>query len=337
MRTFLTKLLLLLTVILPITANALEFEVDGLKYTVNDDGATVTVSRGTKTSGELIIPESVSDGGKSYSVTAISEWAFWGCTGFTGSLIIPNSVTSIGNYAFQSCEGFTGSLTIPNSVTTIGNYAFSGCSGFTGLNWNAQRCETTGSLPTEQLKNLTIGSEVELIPSYFVSNASKLTGSLTIPNSVTSIGSNAFNRCSGFTGLNWNARRCETMGNLPTEQLENLTIGSEVELIPNRFVMSASKLTGSLTIPNSVTSIGNFAFAYCSGFTGSLTIPNSVTSIGYEAFSNCSGLTGSLTIGNSVVDVGEWAFENCSGLTNINIGNSVFTINGNEFAYWQRH
>ena len=269
MRTFLTKLLLLLTVILPITANALEFEVDGLKYTVNDDGATVTVSRGTKTSGELIIPESVSDGGKSYSVTAISEWAFWGCTGFTGSLIIPNSVTSIGNYAFQSCEG--------------------------------------------------------------------LTGSLTIPNSVTSIGSNAFNRCSGFTGLNWNARRCETMGNLPTEQLENLTIGSEVELIPNRFVMSASKLTGSLTIPNSVTSIGNFAFAYCSGFTGSLTITNSVTSIGYEAFSNCSGLTGSLTIGNSVVDVGEWAFENCSGLTNINIGNSVFTINGNEFAYWQRH
>ena len=62
-------------------------------------------------------------------MTTISYQAFSGCSGFTGSLTIPNSVTTIGNYAFDGCSGFTGSLTIPNSVTTIGQYAFWYCIG----------------------------------------------------------------------------------------------------------------------------------------------------------------------------------------------------------------
>ena len=74
--------------------------------------------------GSLTIPD---------SVTTIAN-AFMYCTGFTGSLTIPDSVTTIGSSAFQSCSGFTGSLTIPDSVTSIGNYAFSGCTGLTNVN-----------------------------------------------------------------------------------------------------------------------------------------------------------------------------------------------------------
>ncbi|MBQ0128627.1 MAG: leucine-rich repeat protein, partial [bacterium] len=54
----------------------------------------------------------------------MSEYAFYYCYCFTGSLTIPNSVTSIGEYAFYSCYGLTGSLTIPNSVTSIDRNAF---------------------------------------------------------------------------------------------------------------------------------------------------------------------------------------------------------------------
>ena len=66
------------------------------------------------------------------SVTSIGDYAFYYCSGLTGSLTIPNSVTSIGVEAFYYCRGLTGSLTIGNSVTSIGYGAFRYCSGFTG-------------------------------------------------------------------------------------------------------------------------------------------------------------------------------------------------------------
>lgn len=78
-------------------------------------------------SGNIVIPEEVTYNGKTYSVTAIGEDAFYNCSGLT-SVTIPNSVTSIGYEAFHDCSGLT-SLTIPNSVTYIGFCAFAGCSG----------------------------------------------------------------------------------------------------------------------------------------------------------------------------------------------------------------
>ena len=92
---------------------------------------------------------------------------------------------------------------------------------------------------------------------------SRLT-SITIPNSVTSIGKYAFYGCSGLTSV---------------------TIPNSVTSIGNYSFWGCFGLT-SVTIPNSVTSIGNYAFRYCSGLT-SVTIPNSVASIGNGAFSGC--------------------------------------------------
>lgn len=66
------------------------------------------------------------------NITSIRDYAFNGCTGLTGSLIIPSSVTYIGDFAFNGCYGLTGSLNIPSSVTSIGICAFNGCTGFTG-------------------------------------------------------------------------------------------------------------------------------------------------------------------------------------------------------------
>lgn len=66
-----------------------------------------------------------------YSVTAIGDGAFCGCS-FTGNITIPASVTAIGNLAFYYCYDLTGSLSFPEGVTTIGEYAFYGCAGFDG-------------------------------------------------------------------------------------------------------------------------------------------------------------------------------------------------------------
>ena len=127
---------------------------------------------------------------------------------------------------------------------------------------------------------------------YKYSGCSNLT-SVTIPNSVTSIGNSAFYYCSNLTSV---------------------TIPSSVTSIGGYAFQRCSSLT-SVTIGNSVTTIGYSAFSDCSSLT-SVTIPNSVTSIGYGTFYGCSSLT-SVTIPNSVTSIGDYAFYGCSSLTSI--------------------
>ena len=208
-------------------------------------------------------------------------------------LVIPNSFTKIGNAAFDGCTGLT-SVTIPNSVTEIGNYAFNGCTGLTKVIIN----------------DISAWCNIEFLsfdanPLYYAHHLylgdNEITD-LVIPNSVTTIGSLAFYRCTGLTSL---------------------TIPNSVTSIGSTAFRGCSGLT-SVTIPNSVTKIGNNAFDGCTGLT-SLTIGNSVTTIGDSAFWNCTGLT-SLTIPNSVTTIGEKAFYDCTGLTSVVVPNSVSSI-----------
>ena len=138
---------------------------------------------------------------------------------------------------------------------------------------------------------------------------SALTGNLVIPNSVKSIGQQAFRFCS-FSG--------------------NLILPNSLTQIGND-AFSQSGFTGDLTIPNSVTSIGEYAFSGCKGFTGDLTIPNSVTSIGDAAFAYCEGLDGNLTIGYSVTSIGLRTFRDCSKLSGVEM-KSIPNIHLNAFS-----
>ena len=153
---------------------------------------------------------------------------------------------------------------------------------------------------------------------------------MTIPNSVTSIGSRAFMDCIGLTSVTipnsvTSIRNSAFYG---CSSLTSVTIPNSVTSIGGSAFHDCSGLI-SVTIGNSVTSIGGYAFKDCTGLT-SVTIPNSVASIGSGAFYGCSGLT-SVTIPNSVTSIGDYAFESCSGLTSVVIGNSVTSIGRGAF------
>ena len=344
-------------------------------YRINGDVAEIyngsySAAISPKPTGTVAIPSTL--GGK--PVTSIGDYAFVDCSGLTSVMIpssvmnigdrafaycsgltsvtIPSSVTSIGDYAFADCSGLT-SVTIPPSVTSIGDCAFVRCSGLTSVNitdlaawcgilfsgslanplYYAKKLYLSGSLVTD----LTIPSSVTSIGSHAFDGCSGLT-SVTIPNSVTNIGGNAFDGCSGLTSVNITdlAAWCGILfsGSLANplyyakklylsgSLVTDLTIPSSVASIGDYAFYGYSGLT-SVMIPSSVTNIGQFAFCYCSGLT-SVTIPSSVTSIGQYAFRGCS-LT-SVTIPSSVASIGDYAFAYCSGLTSVTIPSSVTSI-----------
>ena len=235
---------------------------DGTAYSVTSIGGNAFYNCSGLTS--VTIPNSVTSIGKwafydcsgltsvtiPNSVTSIGEWAFSDCSGLT-SVTIPNSVTSIGERAFKYCSGLT-SVTIGNSVESIGRWAFSGCSGLTSV--TIPNSVTSIGLSVfaycSGLTSIVVEEGNTVYDSRNNCNAIIETASNTlhlgckttvIPNSVTSIGDNAFDGCSGLTSV---------------------TIPNSVKSIGFEAFLSCKGLT-SVTIPNSVKSIGAWAFQDC--------------------------------------------------------------------------
>ena len=167
------------------------------------------------------------------SVTSIGERAFSECTSLT-SVTIPDSVTSIGEQAFSECTSLT-SVTIPDSVTSIGDGAFASCTSLTGI-WVAEGNNDYSSDASGVLFNKDKITLVQC-PGTF--------REYTIPDSVTSIGEQAFMGCSSLTSV---------------------TIPDSVTSIHWGAFYDCTSLT-SVTIPDSVTSIGAWAFRDCTSLT----------------------------------------------------------------------
>lgn len=264
------------------------------------------------------------------SVTSISAYAFAGRLGIT-DLTIPDGITSIGEYAFKNCVNIQ-SITLAPSVTDVATTAFYGCNA-TLLTGDASAISTIAQNFSKNTAYSVVLTGTS-VPSESFKNCANLI-SVTISDSVLSVGNSAFSGCTGLTTVNWDATACTSAGSSGytifngCSKLETVNIGDNVTTIPDYTFGGCNKIT-SVTIPDSVMSIGNYAFNSCSCLT-SITIPDSVTSIGSSAFRNCTGLTG-VTIGNSVTSVGNSAFSGCTGFTSIIIPNSVTSIGSSAFS-----
>jgi hypothetical protein len=155
--------------------------------------------------------------------------------------------------------------------------------------------------------------------------------SVTIPNSVTSIGNGAFSYCTSLASVTIpdSVTSIEDYAFYNCFSLASVTIPDRVTSIEDYAFYNCFSLA-SVTIGSSVTSIGDYAFSDCTSL-ASITIPDSVRSIGVQAFYNCFSLA-SVTIGSGMTSIGDTAFYVCTGLTSITIPNSVTSIGVQAFS-----
>ena len=197
---------------------------------------------------------------------------------------IPNSVTSIGEWAFSECESLT-SVTIPDSVTSIGSSAFYNTAYYSYVsNWDngvlyISNCLIDTNCNFDSTTDYIIKDGTRIIADSAFSVCESL-ASVTIPNSVTSIGKEAFYNCASLTSIEISD------DNKNYSSVDGVLFNKDKsELI----TYPAGKADSEYAIPNSVTSIGEWAFKYCESLTD-ITIPNSVTNIGDFAFDYCRSL-----------------------------------------------
>ena len=228
--------------------------------------------------------------------------------GISGSYAIPSGVTTIEEGAFSGCHGLTG-VTVPETLTVLHKSAFEDCSN---LRYNLHNdVQYLGSMDNpyyilmkpngDAVTQLQIHPDTKMIAEEAFYDCQTLTA-VTIPDSVTSVGSHAFGNCTG---------------------LVSLTIENGLQVIGEYAFSRCSALT-ELTIPDSVTAIGKNAFGSCTGLT-SVKMGKGVKTIGEYAFILCTGLS-NITIGEGVSTIGNYAFFYCTDLSSVTIPVSVVEI-----------
>ena len=326
---------------LTITAPPTNFSSGGINYVVTSP-TTVSVVGGNSI-GAVVIPDSVTTACGTYSVTSISDYAFYPCPRLT-SVTIGNSVTSIGYYAFKDCSSLT-SVTIGTSVTSIGNFAFA-------TQWSLISsiiCNSSIPPPINWMvfngsgysDNCTLTVPDASIAAYRAANTWNSFLVLCVnqtenTTTVTTCGSYTWS-VNGQTYLKSGTYKyytgCLTEILVLSIPITSGGINYELTSPTTLSVGRNASATGAVVIPASVTNscgtyavtgISEYAFEYTS--ITSVTLPNSITSIGNRAFRDCSSLT-SINLPNSITSIVEGAFKNCSSLTSVTIPNSVTTIN----------
>ena len=295
------------------------------------------------------------------NVETIEDGAFYMCWELR-SIILGNNVKSIGGGTFAGCWSLS-SINIPNSVAHIGQNAF----GETSLYNNPENWENN----LLYIENCLVSADQYAYGAIEIRGGTRIIAdrvceglqyiaSITIPNTVTSIGESAFEGCSYLKSITigtnvtdigrsafavcpsldsivWNAKKLQDDSHAGDKifnslsvplSVTSITFGDSVEHIPSGMCAGMPNLT-SVSMGKNVKIIGPGAFFDCT-FLESLPIGESVEIIGGQAFQGCHRLK-SITLPESLKIIGGSAFHVCTSLTSVVIPDSVTTIEGSAF------
>ncbi len=329
MKKILSMLLAVIMLVAAIPYSASAAKTNYYTYEIKNGEATIT-DVDISISGDVTIPSTL--GG--YPVTTIGYEAFKYRESLT-SITIPDSVTTIENGIFLDCPNLT-SITVDENNKNYSNDEY-------GVLFNKEKTELLKYPEGNKRTEYTIPDTVTTI-GYNAFQYCENLANITIPSSVTTIDYYAFWDCRGLTnitvdsnnidfssddfGVLFNKEKTELLKYPKNNKRTSYTIPDSVESIGGSAFWGCDNLT-EVTVPESVITIGGWAFYSCSYLT-SIAIPENVTTIGDAAFSSCRNLN-SITIPDSVTAIGYNAFIGCDSLTSVTIPESVVTIGDSAF------
>lgn len=259
MSTSIKLMVMILVALVSFPCHAYDFESDGIYYNIlSEADRTVEVTYLYSNAdnkdayrGSIKIPANVNHDSNTYTVTTIGRHAFLLCTELT-SLELPNSITTIETEAFLRCAGLT-SVTLPNSLTTLGDQAFTNCSSLTSITLPAS-LTTIGEIAFQNcsaMVNINVEAGNPMFSSIdgvvYDKDATTILicperkTEVALPNSLTTVGVNAFRNCSSLTSI---------------------PLPGTLTAIENTAFSGCSGLI-SITLPSSLTTIGILAFSRC--------------------------------------------------------------------------
>ena len=287
-------------------------------------------------------------------VTSIQSSAFYGCSNLK-EIEFPNSVTSIGSSTLYNCTSLR-KVTFGKNLTSIGSDALRNCSALDTVVWNVKTYSIASSSSTpfnssnvsvfSQIKSFIFGPKVETIPAYLCRNMSNINAPIVIPESVTSIGSEAFYYCSSIPSLTLNKTIKNYNGEFDgcsglksvyyTGTIEDwcgITFSNAsanpVYYAKNLYINNA--LISEITIPSTISSIGAHQFYNATSLT-KITLPSTITTIGANAFYGCSKLA-AIEFPNSITSIGSSALYGCSALRKVVFGENLTSVGNNTLRY----
>lgn len=296
-----------------VTMSAYDFEaVNGdevaLYYNINEDGKTVTLVQGPQkySTYYIVIPESVSNDGKSYTVTAIGTMAFQNCG--PCEVHMPNSIVEIQNYAFNKCS--LADITFSKNLKHIGRYAFE------RANFN-----------NEYLNPVELPDGLETIGEYAFTSSNLI--NLKVPESVTTIDSWAFSYCASLVEISLpkNLKNIKERTFNTCKQLKRIVLPEKLEYIGD-YAFSEGGLE-EITFPTTLTEIGANAFGYTKLVR--VVLPDNITKLGKQVFMYCTKLE-EITFSKGMTEIPVGCVSSCPQLFKVTIPNSITSIGGRAFA-----
>ncbi len=269
---------------------------------------------------------------------------------YVKNVVFPKGITRISPRSFEYCYNLQ-SVTLPDSVMSIGFYAFRKCTGLKEFHMgkNVRTIELNAFRDCTSLQRLVLSDSLETVGIHAFDGCSAITDTVVFPESLVSLGDNAFAGASGPNAVAvWKARHCKS-GAKPMSHFTKVIFGENVEYI-GTYLFSNAPLD-TVVLPNGVDTIGQRAFYGCSlrhielpqslkyigpsAFDGatslaSLTIPENVSNIPSTMCYGCSSLR-SVTLPEGIKAIENFAFSNCNSLLNINIPQSMQSIGSAAF------
>ena len=180
---------------------------------------------------------------------------------------------------------------------------------------------------SNSLNRIVLPDTLKSIGSNAFYGCKYLSGSLIIPEGVTEIKRGAFNGCIGLNGILSLPSTLKKLGNRGEDDM-----GDEGTDYYGGVFQNCRNLTGNLILPDNLELIRGYCFSGCSGLYGELRLPAKLKRMGNCAFSYCSGFSGSLSIPQGITALPSEAFHNCGFNGTLTLHDGITNIANDAFA-----